>query len=117
MAQTQAKLEHFTFSVKPNLNIQYSTKFNLFTTYELQQTWPLATKSSEEKQFSHQIATFSKEIKKSPLNIKKYIKMVTKSYFVTEDITTGDDHYRPSKKLAKWDLGRQKHSSPDINNR
>ena len=75
------------------------------------------TKSSDENKFSLQIVTFSKEINNSSPNIKKYIKMVTKSYFVTEDITTGDDHYRPSKKLAKWDLGRQKHSSPDINNR
>ena len=74
-------------------------------------------KSSDENKFSLQIVTFSKEINNSSPNIKKYIKMVTKSYFVTEDITTGDDHYRPSKKLAKWDLGRQKHSSPDINNR
>ena len=75
------------------------------------------TKSSDENKFSLQIVTFSKEINNSSPNIKKYIKMVTKSYFVTEDSTTGDDHYRPSKKLAKWDLGRQKHSSPDINNR
>ena len=75
------------------------------------------TKSSDENKFSLQIVTFSKEINNPSPNIKKYIKMVTKSYFVTEDITTGDDHYRPSKKLAKWDLGRQKHSSPDINNR
>ena len=75
------------------------------------------TKSSDENKFSLQIVTFSKEINNSSPNIKKYIKMVTKSYFVTEDITTGDDHYRPSKKLAKWDLGRQKHSSRDINNR
>ena len=77
----------------------------------------MMTKSSDENKFSLQIVTFSKEINNSSPNIKKYIKMVTKSYFVTEDITTGDDHYRPSKKLAKWDLGRQKHSSPDINNR
>ena len=87
----------------------------------LQQTWPMMTKSSDENKFNLQIVTFSKEINNPSPNIKKYIKMVTKSYFVTEDITTGDEtsfhHYRPSKKLAKWDLGRQKHSSPDINNR
>ena len=41
----------------------------------------MVTKSSEEKKISYQTATFSEEIKSLSPNIKKYIKMLTKSYF------------------------------------
>ena len=42
----------------------------------------MVTKSSEEKKISHQTTTtFSEEIKSLSPNIKKYIKMLTKSYF------------------------------------
>ena len=70
----------------------------------LQQKWAMVTKSSENKQFHHQMITFSEEKKNSSPNIIKILKLVTKSifrhqrctnwwqnqYFVTKDVQIGD---------------------------
>ena len=47
----------------------------------LQQTWAMVMKSSEDKQFHHQMITFSEEKKNSSPNIIKILKLVTKSIF------------------------------------
>ena len=47
----------------------------------LQQKWAMVTKSSEDKQFHHQMITFSEEKKNSSPNIIKNLKLVTKLVF------------------------------------
>ena len=70
----------------------------------LQQKWTMVTKSSEDKQFRHQMITFSEEKKNLSPNIIKNLKLVTKSifrnqrctnwwwnqYFVTKDVQIGN---------------------------
>ena len=51
------------------------------TPLPLQQKWAMVTKSSEDKQFCHQMITFSEEKKYSSPNIIKILKLVTKSIF------------------------------------
>ena len=51
------------------------------TSTSLQQKWAMVTKSSEDKQFRHQMITFSEEKKNSSPNIIKNLKLVTKSIF------------------------------------
>ena len=60
-----------------------NTTFQLLVIYRilLQQKWAMLTKSSEDKQFRHQIITFSEEKKNSSPNIIKILKLVTKSIF------------------------------------
>ena len=48
----------------------------------------MVTKSSEDKQFRHQMITFSEEKKNSSPNIIKNLKLVT---FVTKDVPIGDE--------------------------
>ena len=71
----------------------------------LQQKWAMVTKASEDKQFRHQMITFSEEKKNSSPNISKILKLVTKSifrhqrctdwwrnqYFITKDAQIGDE--------------------------
>ena len=47
----------------------------------LQQKWAMVMKSSEDKQFRHQMLTFSEEKKNLSPNIRKFLKLVTKSIF------------------------------------
>ena len=73
----------------------------------LQQKWGMVTKSSEDKQFRHQMVTFSEEKKNSSLNIIKILKLVTKSIFrhqidfVTKDVPIGDEINISSPKMHK----------------
>ena len=56
----------------------------------LQQKWAMVTKSSEDKQFRHQMITFSEEKKNLSPNIIKILKLVTKSIFCHQNVTIGD---------------------------
>ena len=47
----------------------------------LQQKWAMVTKSSEDKQFRHQMITFNEEKRNLSPNIIKILKLVTKSVF------------------------------------
>ena len=49
--------------------------------FSLQQKWAMVTKSSEDKQFRHQMITFSEEKKNSSPNIIKILKLVMQSIF------------------------------------
>ena len=55
-------------------------KYGLFEV-ALQQKWAMVMKSSEDKQFRHQMLTFSEEKKNLSPNIIKILKLVTKSIF------------------------------------
>ena len=57
----------------------------------LKQKWAMVTKSSEDKQFRHQMITFSEEKKNSSSNNIKNLKLVTKSIFHHQDVQIGDE--------------------------